>query len=170
MVTTDGVSRLPTPWTWHPHSRSVGRAVPTTQPIVLVGLRLQLPGSRIVSTLTMVVSQSLVPIEKENVRLRCELDIAAETSNPDKHFRGEQIGSHRNCGFMSALMRLHRHVWLTTAFQPRRLRDEPAGDGCKRLLGRHRPVRFDVTSSPPGCPLAFYPATVSLIVAVNRTG
>jgi hypothetical protein len=62
---------------------------------VLVGLRLKLPSSRIVSTPTVVVGQSLVPIEKENVRLRCELDIAAETGNPDQRFRGEQIGSHR---------------------------------------------------------------------------
>src|SRR5580704_3817999 len=49
---------------------------------------------------------------------------------------GSSMARKDSIGPSDGLLHGHKMIWLTPAFQPRRLMMAPVADGCKRLLGR----------------------------------
>ena len=67
-----------------------------------VSLGLETPGSHIVASPTMVLSESLVPIEEIDVGFRSELGITAHSRNPHQHLGCHQVQTQEIESFFSS--------------------------------------------------------------------
>jgi len=75
----------------HSHCRGVWWPVATTEPIVLGRLGLKSSGAHVLTTSTMMFSESLIPIKEVDVGLAGQFGVAAHARNPHQYLRRSKV-------------------------------------------------------------------------------